>query len=266
MTPCEVVSVHPPPHPPYTLRKGVGGRGYSGHQSPRRLPGAESLMRAASAKCTGQPDVVAPAYFTTDQTLVGSCCELVAVSAAVAVLTASDVAPRQTWRPSWLLLLTYFSGFACAYVCVCVSVCDLHRNFPLPQAKILLSITHSPVCPPIPFAPLLCLYFLYHTLVFSPVHPSLLPPTTPPPSVSPPLPCHDFPNHMFCDLCFGETQSKHLLAEPTRSSKSYCKKQGKNMRLALRSLSYAGETEATSWHFDRFNVTSRCIDCFQLII
>lgn len=35
----------------------------------------------------GQRDVVTPAYFITDQTLVGSCCKLVAVS-AVAVATA----------------------------------------------------------------------------------------------------------------------------------------------------------------------------------
>lgn len=105
----------------YTFREGgvVGG---GGHQGPRRLPGAESLMRAASAKCTGQPDVVAPAYFITDQTLVGSCCELVAVSAAAAALTASDAPQRETERPSWLLLLTYFSSFACV-VCVCASVC-----------------------------------------------------------------------------------------------------------------------------------------------
>lgn len=41
----------------------------------------------------GQPDVVTPAYFITDQTLVGSCCKLVAVSVAVA-LTASDTLLR----------------------------------------------------------------------------------------------------------------------------------------------------------------------------
>lgn len=37
----------------------------------------------------GQHGVVTPAYFITDQTLVGSCCKLVAVSVAVAV-TAPD--------------------------------------------------------------------------------------------------------------------------------------------------------------------------------
>lgn len=89
------------------------------------LPGAESLMWAASAKCMGQPDVVAPAYFITDQTLVGSCCELVAVSAAAAVLTGSVVAPRQTERPSWLVLLTYF---ACVRVLVLVGVCVCVRE------------------------------------------------------------------------------------------------------------------------------------------
>lgn len=33
----------------------------------------------------GQHGVVTPAYFITDQTLVGSCCKLVAVSVAVPV-------------------------------------------------------------------------------------------------------------------------------------------------------------------------------------
>lgn len=41
----------------------------------------------------GQHDVVTPAYFITDQTLAGSCCKLVAVSAAAAV-TGSDMLLR----------------------------------------------------------------------------------------------------------------------------------------------------------------------------
>lgn len=46
----------------------------------------------------GQHDVVTPAYFITDQTLVGSCCKLVAVSAAV-VVTGSDMLLRD-WGPA----------------------------------------------------------------------------------------------------------------------------------------------------------------------
>lgn len=41
----------------------------------------------------GQHDVVTPAYFITDQTLVGSCCKLVAVSTAAAV-TGADMLLR----------------------------------------------------------------------------------------------------------------------------------------------------------------------------
>lgn len=41
----------------------------------------------------GQHGVVTPAYFITDQTLVGSCCKLVAVLVAVAV-TGSDTLLR----------------------------------------------------------------------------------------------------------------------------------------------------------------------------
>lgn len=206
-----------PPPPPCTPseREGLWGEEgeCGGHRGPRRLPGAESLMRAASAKCTGQPDVVAPAYFITDQTLVGSCCELVAVSAAAAALTASDAPPRETKRPSWLLLLTYFSGFAC--VCVRVCVTKINKHFRLPRATVLLSITHSPVCPPTPSAPLLRLYFLYHTLVFSPVPPPFSPPLPPRPPSTPPSPylCRVMISQTACFvslLCLAETQSEHL--------------------------------------------------------
>lgn len=41
----------------------------------------------------GQHDVVTLAYFITDQTLVGSCCKLVAVS-VVAAVTGSDMLLR----------------------------------------------------------------------------------------------------------------------------------------------------------------------------
>lgn len=49
----------------------------------------------------GQHDVVTPAYFITDQTLVGSCCKLVAVSTAAAV-TGSDMLLRDRGPAGWL--------------------------------------------------------------------------------------------------------------------------------------------------------------------